>query len=146
EPLGFQNVKESLTASTVEALVTSPLAALPQVLEPPPSQRIETDHTRTPFLEDCLVSGLRKPESRMSVVGRMQSAEALSYWQDKIRSSPVVVSWLKNGVLLFLRGVLLLAAQQTPKQYTLSKNQEEWVQRELDRLLASSAIRTLGNQ
>ncbi|CAG8832256.1 21259_t:CDS:2, partial [Cetraspora pellucida] len=30
KPLGFQNVKESLTASTVEALVTSPPAALPQ--------------------------------------------------------------------------------------------------------------------
>ncbi|CAG8783272.1 5079_t:CDS:2, partial [Cetraspora pellucida] len=54
EPLGFQNVKESLTASTIEALVTSPSAALLQVLEPPPSQRMKNDHTWTLFLEDCL--------------------------------------------------------------------------------------------
>ncbi|CAG8628151.1 5906_t:CDS:2 [Cetraspora pellucida] len=79
EPLGFQNVKESLTASTVEALVTSPPAALPQVLEPPPSQRMETNHTRTPFLEDCLVSGLREPESRMSSIsGCMDVLTAVS--------------------------------------------------------------------
>ncbi|CAG8551042.1 7540_t:CDS:2, partial [Racocetra persica] len=146
EPSGSQNIKEFLTASTVEALDTSPPAAPPQVLEPLPSQRMETNYTQTPFSEECLVSGLGKAGSQVSVVGRMQSAEALSYWQDKIGPSLVVISWLKNGVLLFSRGVLLLAAQQTPKQYALSRDQEEWVQRELDRLLASSAIKALGNQ
>ncbi|CAG8689557.1 21237_t:CDS:2 [Cetraspora pellucida] len=55
EPSGSQIVKESLTASTVEALVTSLPAALPQVLELPPSQRMETDYTRTLFVEDSLI-------------------------------------------------------------------------------------------
>ncbi|CAG8743581.1 25538_t:CDS:2, partial [Racocetra persica] len=44
----------------------------------------------------------------------MQSAEALSYWQDKIGSSPVVISWLRMGFHCF-HGGSLLAAQQTPK-------------------------------
>ena len=72
--------------------------------------------------------------------------DALNYWQHKIGPSPVVMDWLRNGVPIYPRGVLVLAAKPVPNQYNLSVNQQEWVRKELDRLIKSAAIGCLGSQ
>lgn len=85
-------------------------------------------------------------EDLFSVVGKLQVPDALNYWKNKIGPSPVVMDWLTNGVPLYPRGVLVLAAQPDPKQYILSEEQKEWMQKELNRLIKSSAIKCLGSQ
>ncbi|CAG8835330.1 41272_t:CDS:2, partial [Gigaspora margarita] len=37
-------------------------------------------------------------EDQISVVGRMQAADVLDYWQHRISPSPVVMDWLKRCV------------------------------------------------
>ncbi|CAG8667599.1 23358_t:CDS:2 [Gigaspora margarita] len=85
-------------------------------------------------------------EEQVSVVGKMQTIEALSYWKYKICSSPVVIDWLENGVPLYPRGVLVLAAKPVPWQYSLLEDQKQWVRKELDWLLRFQVIEGLGSQ
>ncbi|CAG8725176.1 11503_t:CDS:2, partial [Gigaspora margarita] len=65
-------------------------------------------------------------EDQISVVERMQVVDALNYWQHKISPSPVVMDWLRNGVPIYPRGMLVLAAKPVPNQYNLSVDQQEW--------------------
>ncbi|CAG8520380.1 44898_t:CDS:2 [Gigaspora margarita] len=83
-------------------------------------------------------------EDQISVVGRMQVVNALNCWQHKIGLSPVVIDWLRNGVPIYPRGMLVLAAKPVPNQYNLSVDQQEWVRKELDRLIKSAVIGCLG--
>ncbi|CAG8831906.1 36250_t:CDS:2, partial [Gigaspora margarita] len=104
------------------------------------NQESKTDHARGVVLtrgpEETVPKVVR---NQLSVVGKMQAADALDYWRQKIGPSPVVMDWLMNGVPLYPRGALVIAAQPVPKQYVLSVEQEKWAQKELDRLITSSA-------
>jgi len=54
------------------------------------------------------------------------------------------MSWLRNRILLFPRGLLLLAAIPIPRQFKLDPEQTTWVDNELDRLLDVEAIKLVG--
>ncbi|CAG8744822.1 12880_t:CDS:2 [Gigaspora margarita] len=82
---------------------------------------MKSDYTRVLVLEDPIIN--TKLTLQESVVGKMQSVEALSYWCHKINPSPVVMDWLVNGVPLFPKGALVLALQPVPNQYVLSNEQ-----------------------
>ncbi|CAG8792383.1 35974_t:CDS:2, partial [Gigaspora margarita] len=143
----LQNIEEQLHVSTAVELDILHQVALHKVRKQPVNPEMKTDHTRGMILR----GGSRNMmpaviESQLSVVGKMQTSETLNYWQQKIGPAPVVVDWLMNDVPLYPREVLVIAIQPVPKQYTLSAKQVEWVQKELSRLVASSAVGCLGNQ
>lgn len=123
------------------------LAALHQAPNQQVNPELRTDHARGVVLirgpKDTVPDVV---ENQLSVVGKMQTSDALDYWWQKIGPAQVVMDWLMNGVLLYPRGALVIATQSVPKQYVLSVEQEEWVQKELDRLVTSSAVVCLGNQ
>lgn len=83
-------------------------------------------------------------ENTQKVVGRLNRPTSVQYWKEKIKASPRVIDWLENGVPLFPRGLLALAACKTPKQYSMSEEQEVWLGQELNRVVSEDAVRKIG--
>ncbi|CAG8589200.1 17672_t:CDS:2, partial [Cetraspora pellucida] len=106
-----------LHASTAEVLVILPLIVPSQVQRPLANLKTLIDYTQAPSLKEYTIP------------------------MESTGPPPVVMDWLVNGIPLFSRGVLVLAVQPVPNQYSLSAEQREWVVEETNRLLKTSAIR-----
>jgi hypothetical protein len=61
---------------------------------------------------------------RKKAVDSLNRPSSVSYWQEKIKASPMILSWLRYGISLFPRGLLPLARMPTPKQFEMDGDQE----------------------
>lgn len=98
----------------------------------------EIDHTRerTQLEEVKGVTLGMEP----SVVGRLHSKMAISYWKEVIKPAPVIVEWLEKKVPLFPKGVMRLASLPVLRPWQFTEEEKEWISRELERLRATGAI------
>ncbi|CAG8675239.1 2528_t:CDS:2 [Racocetra fulgida] len=63
----------------------------------------------------------------INVIGQLNHPSSVAYWKNKIKASPLIIGWLKNGFPLFPQGLLPLAALPEQRQYTMNHEQTEWI-------------------
>ncbi|CAG8446642.1 12480_t:CDS:2, partial [Acaulospora morrowiae] len=57
------------------------------------------------------------------VTGRLHMRQYVNYWKTKIQPSELIINWLKNGIPLFPKKLLVLANQPDPPHYPLTEEQ-----------------------